>query len=94
MCHYLLCTSAWVRGYKAETCERRDRGAGAASINTHHANSTVIYGESHPSGGQMTLTHGYQRKISVDSDSRIVPLSLQDTLLGWLCVCAQVCTCV
>lgn len=42
----------------------------------------------------MTFTHGYQRKISVDSDSRIVPLSLQDTLLGWLCVCTQVCVCV
>lgn len=39
----------------------------------------------------MTFTHSYRRQISADSDSRIVPPRPRDTLLGWLCVCAQVC---
>lgn len=49
----------------------KDQKAGAASVNTHHANTTVIYRESCQSRGQLTFTHSFQREISVDRDFRI-----------------------
>lgn len=110
MCHYLSYTSAWVTGNTAETAERERpggevegwRGAAAASINTHHANSTVIYGESSQSRGTSDLhTQLSEEDISGQGFQYRIPLRLQDALAGSLCcvrvqvcVCAGVCVCL
>lgn len=92
-CTHLLGLQAtrtrWVSG--------KDREAVAASMNTHHSSSTVIYGESCQSRGQMTFTHSYQRKISVDRDFRITSLfALRTPSPDSVClsVCRCVCVCV
>lgn len=98
-CHIIYCTHLlWLQATRRRWGRwgGKVREAIAASMNTHHANSTVIYGESRQSRGQMTFTHGYQRKISVDRDFRISSLFASRTPVEALCVClcASVCVCV
>lgn len=69
----------------------KDSEAVAASVNTHHANSTVIYWESCQRGGQMTFTHSYQWKISLDRDFFITSLFAPGPSQH---VCVQACMCV
>lgn len=89
MRHYLLYTSAWVTGNTEKMGEGKDRKAEAASLNTHHANSTVIYGESPQSRGQMTFTHSYRRQISADRDLCIATVFAFRTPVRAVCVCLR-----
>lgn len=66
----------------------------AASMNTHHANSTVIYGESCQSRGQATFTHSYQRMISADRDFCITSIFAPGPRPDCVFACVQVCLCV
>lgn len=98
MCHYLSYTSAWVTGDKEKMEGWKDWEAVAAYANTHHANSTVIYWESCQRRGQMTFTHSYQWKISLDRDffiaSLVAPGPSLDSVCMSVCRCASVCCCI
>lgn len=76
----------------------KDWEAVAAYANTHHANSTVIYWESCQRRGQMTFTHSYQWKISLDRDffiaSLVAPGPSLDSVFMSVCRCVSVCCCI
>lgn len=71
----------------------KDQEALAASVNTHHAKSTVIYRVFCQCRGQLTFTHSNQRKISADRDFHIRSPCPSGPLQR-LCVCLSVCRCV
>lgn len=101
-CVFIYCTH--LPGWCGEQWRETPGGGGgrregeAAAINTHHANSPVIYGEFLPVQGTSDLHRQLSEEdVSGQGFHYRIPLRLRDTLLGSPCLSVlqvRLCVCV